>query len=327
LVTGATGFLGGALTHRLNNMGWQVTATGRNPKALATLEAQGIKTVRADLADAEAIAAACREQQIVFHCAALAAPWGRATDFYNANVAGTEHVIRGCEQHMVQRLVHVSTPSIYFRLKPRLNVREDAELPSKPANEYARTKLMAEARIDGAAERGLPVVTIRPRAIFGPGDTTILPRLIARLQRGNFPIIGDGKNIADLSYVENVVDALMLCATSPSQTLGKKYNISNGQPVVLWDVIRKLADELGFPLSKRHISYAVANGLAGALEIICRILPGQPEPPLTRYTVGIIALSTTLDISAARRELGYQPRISIEDGFMEYIKWWRATHL
>jgi nucleoside-diphosphate-sugar epimerase len=137
------------------------------------------------------------------------------------------------------------------------------------------------------------------------------------------PIIGDGQNIADLTYVENVVDALLLCAESPASTLGQKYNITNGEPVRLWDMVRKLAEAVGYPQPTRHVSYKVADALACALEIVYRLIPGQPEPPLTRYSVGVLANSTTLDISAARRNLGYQPRVSIDEGFQKFITWWK----
>lgn len=326
LVTGGTGFLGGALARRLQQMGWQVTALGRNPQALEALRAEDIHAVRADLTDAEAVQGACRGQEIVFHCGALSAPWGRAADFYQTNVLGTENVLRGCEGAGVGRLVHVSTPSLYFRFAPRRDVREDALLPA-PVNEYVRTKQLAEGHVDAAFGRGLPVITIRPRAIFGPGDTSILPRLIDRLQTGNLRIIGDGQNLADLSYVGNVVDALLLCAAAPNTALGKKFNITNGQPVRLWDMIKRVADGLGHPFPTRHIPYRAADALATVLEGIYRLLPGQPEPPLTRYTVSVLALDATLDIQAAQCELGYQARVSIEQGIDEFVCWWMAARV
>ena len=223
-------------------------------------------------------------------------------------------------------MVHVSTPSIYFGHEPRINVKEDAELPGKPANEYVRTKLIAESRIDEASKGGLPVISIRPRAIFGPGDTALLPRLLDRLRKGNLPIIGDGKNLADLSFIDNVVDALLLCAGSPTHTLGRKYNITNGEPIVLWDLIKRLAEALGYACPKRHISYKSAQAVAGTLELIYSALPGRPEPPLTRYTAGVLGASMTLDICAARGDLGYQPRVSLEEGVDRVIVWWKEAH-
>lgn len=327
LVTGATGFLGGALTRRLQTMGWQVTALGRNAFVLKELEAQGLRAVQANLEDSKAIMDACKNQDVVFHAGALASDWGRAETFYNSNVLGTRNVIHGCQEHHVKRLVYVSTPSIYFRFEPRLNVKETDPLPSTPATQYARTKLMAEQVVDKAHADGLPVITIRPRAIFGPGDRTILPRLINRLERRILRVIGDGQNMADLSYVENVVDALLLCTESHSDTLGKKYNITNGQPIRLWDMIERLCQRLNLKFPTQRLPYPFVDRVAGAMEFVCRALPGQPEPPLTRYSVAMVSLSTTLDISAAKKELSYQPRVSIEDGFEEFAKWWRSMSL
>jgi nucleoside-diphosphate-sugar epimerase len=324
LVTGATGFLGGALARRLHRLGWQVTAQGRSAAALAELEREGINVVSANLDDGSSIRAACKDRDVVFHSGALSSPWGGYGDFHKANVVGTQNVIRGCGEHHVKRLVHVSTPSIYFRFKPRLNVKESDPLPEKPVNFYTGTKLLAEAEIDRAHADGLPVISIRPRAIFGARDTSILPRLIDALGKGRLRIIGDGRNIADLTYVENVVDALLLCAESPHNTLGKKYNITNGEPVILWDMVRKVANALDLPFPQKHIPYRTADAIAGILESIYRMLPNQPEPPLTRYSVSVLANSATLDISAAQRGLGYRPRISLEEGFQHFIYWWKA---
>lgn len=324
LVTGATGFLGGALTRRLHGMGWQVTATGRNVATLKELEALGVYALQANLEDKKAIIEMCKGQDIVFHSGAIASDWGSAQDFYNSNVLGTQNIISGCKEHQIKRLVHVSTPSIYFRFSPRLNVKENDPLPEIPVNEYAHTKRLAEDEVDKVFSEGLATVTIRPRAIFGPGDRIILPRLIDRLQRGVLRVIGDGQNLADLSYVENVVDALLLCAESPANTIGKKYNITNGEPIHLWEMIEKLCQRLDLKFPTQRLPYPVVDTIAGAMEFICHILPGQPEPPLTRYSVAMISLSTTLDITAAKKDLGYQPRVLIDEGFEEFIKWWRS---
>ncbi len=322
LVTGATGFLGGALARRLHILGWDVTALGRDPARLKVLEAQGIRAALANLEDAQSILDACRGQEIVFHSAALANDWGKPDAFHKANVLGTRNVIRGSQEHCVKRLVHVSTPSIYFRFAPRINVKETDPLPP-PLTEYARTKRLAEEEVDKAFAAGLPTVTIRPRAIFGPGDRIILPRLINRLERGILRVIGDGQNLADMSYIENVVDALLLCAEAPAQALGKKYNITNGEPIRLWAMIEKLCQRLDLKYPAQRLPYPLVDKIAGVLEFVARILPGQPEPPLTRYSVAMVSLSTTLDISAARRDLGYTPRVSNEEGFEKFIEWWK----
>jgi nucleoside-diphosphate-sugar epimerase len=322
LITGGTGFLGGALARRLHGLGWNVTVLGRNTSRLRQFEAAGLKAVHANLENGEAVLNACKGQEIVFHAGALSSLWGDPRDFYLANVIGAENVIRGCMEHHIHRLVHVSTPSIYFRDQPRLNVTEDASLP-KPANEYSKTKLLAEKKVDQAHAQGLPVITIRPRAIFGPGDTSIFPRIIQRLQSGRMRVIGDGKNITDLTYIDNVVDALLLSAQSPAETLGGKYNITNGEPVKLWAMIEQTCRKLNLSYPKRRASYRTAYLFASLLEGAHSLLPWRYEPFLTRYGVFVISQNATLDISAARRDLRYNPRVTVEEGFNKFIEWWK----
>jgi nucleoside-diphosphate-sugar epimerase len=322
LVTGATGFLGGALSRRLKKIHWDVTALGRNPSKLDELKAAGIQTVQADLKEKDTLLEACKDQEVVFHCAAFPSPWGDFEKFYQANVIGTRNIVQACEANNVKRLVYVSTPSIYFDYKSRVNVKETDPLP-EPVSNYAATKLLAEDEIDKGFANGLATVSIRPRALFGPGDTVIFPRLIPRLQTGRLPTLGDGENIVDLTYIENVVDALLLCAESPKNTLGKKYNISNGEPVKIWKLVERICTELNLPHPKRKISYPMANAAATLLELIYGFVPTHPEPPLTSISVSMLANSTTLDISAAKNELGYQPKISVEEGFDLFMKWWK----
>jgi nucleoside-diphosphate-sugar epimerase len=325
LVTGGTGFLGGALARRLQRLGWEVTALGRNASKIEELKSGGIHARSLDLKNQDAMADACRDQEIVFHCAALPSPWGNFEAFYQANVIGTRNVIRGCERHKVKRLVYVSTPSLYFDYSSRTNVRETDPLP-EPVSNYAATKILAEQEIDQAFEKGLATIAIRPRALFGPGDTVIFPRLIPRLQSGRLPILGDGENVVDLTYIDNVVDALLLCAESPDGTLGKKYNISNGEPVRIWKLVERICTELNLPQPRRKISYRTAYAAASVLEMIYTLIPTHPEPPLTRVSVSMMANSTTLDITAAKQELGYQPKVSVEEGFDKFMQWWKKAN-
>ena len=325
LVTGATGFLGGALTHRLYSMGWDVTALGRNAKKLDELEDEGIRSVQVDISQKDELSASFSDFELVFHCAAFPSPWGNFEKFYQANVIGTRNVVQACLENKVKRLVYVSTPSIYFNYNSRRDVKESDPLP-EPISNYAKTKLLAEEEIDKGFANGLAVVSIRPRALFGEGDTVIFPRLIPRLKNGRLPILGDGENVVDLTYIQNVVDALLLCAESPANTLGKKYNITNGEPVNIWKLIERICDELGYPYPSRKISFKTASSAASALEFIYSLIPYSPEPPLTRLSVSMMANNTTLDISAAKTELGYQPKVSIEEGVGRFLKWWKESH-
>ncbi|MBA4493398.1 NAD-dependent epimerase/dehydratase family protein [Paenactinomyces guangxiensis] len=323
LVTGATGFLGQALALRLRKMGWLVTGTGRNLAIGEKLKKAGVLFIPGDLSRPEQIIPLCEGQEIVFHCGALSSPWGPYRLFYESNVLGTRHVIEGCQKVGVKRLVHVSTPSIYFQFKDRINIAETDPLPRKMVNAYARTKWLAEQEVDQAHREGLPVITIRPRALFGPGDNAILPRLLKANKRGWIPLINGGKTLIDVTYVENVVDALLLCVDAPSSALGQKYNITNGEPMLLIDLLEKLFQQLGQPLHSRNFSFTTAYSLAGMMELFSNTIRRGKEPVLTRYTVGVLGKSQTLDISKAQTELGYQPQISIDEGLERFIDWWR----
>ncbi|MGE5074086.1 MAG: NAD-dependent epimerase/dehydratase family protein [Anaerolineae bacterium] len=324
LVTGATGFIGGALARRLHGAGWQVTGLGRNTTALAELESAGIATRRCDLADQAAAIDVCREQEVVFHSAAHASDWGSPNDFVLNNVVATRNIIAGCQQHAVRRLVHVSTPSLYFHFRERLNVREDDPLPP-PMNDYARTKRMAEDEVNRACREGLPSVTIRPSAVFGPGDRILLPRLLDRLERRVLPIIGDGGAIVDLTYVENVVDALILCADARPTAIGKVYNITNGEPVRIWDLVRRICKRLDLAEPSFRVPYRVADAGAALIEGAWRVTQRAGEPPVTRYSVSRIGLSSSLDISAARAELGYEPRVPLQTAIDCTLEEWQRS--
>jgi nucleoside-diphosphate-sugar epimerase len=323
LVTGATGFLGGALIRRLLDLGHSPTALGRNRERGRELEVLGIPFLAVDLADREAMVQSCRGQDWVVHCAALSSPWGRPRAFFEANVVGTDHLIQGCLRAGVQRLVHVSTPSIYINGQNRFDIREGDPLPLRPINAYARSKAQAEALIDFAAAGGLPAITLRPQALYGPGDQTLLPRLIRVAQRGSFPVIGTGQNLVDLTFVENAVDALLLALEGPAAALGGKFNITDGSPVHLYDTLMRVFMALNIPVHPRRVSRPFARLGAMALEGVYRWLPGYPEPPLTRYGVGVLSESRTLCIAKARAELGYVPRFTTDEGLGIFLKHWK----
>ncbi len=323
LVTGSTGFLGMKVANRLAMMGYEVTGTGRNEKIGDSLSKKGIHFVSCALENREHMIALCQDQDYVIHCGALSSPWGKYKDFYYANVIGTKNVIDGCIKWKVKRLVHVSTPSLYFYYNERINVKEDDVLPSKFVNHYAKTKYLAELEVDKAFQQGLATITIRPRALFGPGDQAIFPRLIKVCEKGMFPKIGSGNVEIDMTYVDNAVDALLLCLSSGHSTLGQKYNITNGDRVNLYSMIETVMEKLGKSFSYREISYQKAFLLATAMEFVSTNLLGGKEPLLTRYTVSVLSQSQTLSIDKARKELGYEPVISIEQGTKEFIEWWK----
>lgn len=327
LVTGATGFLGGHLVARLAQLGWRVTAVGRNEtrgRALAASHPH-ITFLPLDITEATAVQKACAGQEIIFHCAAKSEAWGPAAQFWAVNVWGTANMIRACRTHGVARLIHISTPSLYFYDQPRLDVRETDPLPAKFMNEYVRSKRAAEELVQRAVwQWGLPAVIMRPRAIFGPGDTALVPRLVRALAAGRLRVIGTGETWVDLTYVDNVVQALVLVATAvPEKVHGRLFNVTNGEPVNLWQVIDQLCADLGYTPPHGRVPYRLALGLATALEAWHGRVRPHVEPLLTRYAVGVLAHSRTLNIEAIQTELGYQPAVSFAEGYARFLAWWR----
>ncbi|UPK45608.1 NAD-dependent epimerase/dehydratase family protein [Paenibacillus pabuli] len=324
LVTGATGCLGRHLAIRLAEQGWEVTGMGRQQKHGTELEAAGIRFYNGDIRDQAAVNEVCSGQDVVFHCAALSSPWGKYRDFYSSNVEGTQHLVDRCLKGGVKRFIHVSTPSIYFNYSPRYNIHENDPLPSRPANHYAATKWLAEQVVLQAHANGLPSIMIRPRAIFGPYDQTLFPRIVAANAKAGVPMIGGGQALIDLTCVDNVVDALLLCWDAKTEALGRAYNVSNGDPRPFQGLVSTLFGMLEMPLRRRSIPYRAAYGAAAVLERVHRLIPALGEPQLTRYTVGSLSIPQTLDITDAREKLGYAPRLSIDEGLQQFANWWRA---
>jgi nucleoside-diphosphate-sugar epimerase len=322
LITGGTGFLGKQLALKLRSLGDYVTVLGRNQSIGTQLEAVGLRFVAADLRDQQAIAAACQGQDCVFHCGALSSPWGNRQEFYDINVLGTRHLVQGCLTHRVSRLVHVSTSAVYFTYADRLQIPESLPFP-QPIGAYARTKQLAEQEIQSAHQQGLSVITIRPRGIFGAGDTTILPRLLRASDRTGIPLIRQGKAVIDITYIDNVVDALRCCQQASDSLSGRVYNITNGEPMPLIALLEQLSQQLG-TLKFKPMSFPIAYGLATTMEGMAALWAGS-EPILTRYTVGLLTFSQTLAIDAAKTDLSYQPQVTLEEGITQFSQWWKAA--
>jgi nucleoside-diphosphate-sugar epimerase len=323
VVTGGTGFLGRHVAWRLAGSGHDVVFTGRNSRAAAEVIENApapVRFVAIDHGDRDAQATlqeCAKGAGAVIHCAALSSPWGSSNAFEKANVEATREVVEACRFAKVPRLVHISTPSVYFRYADCVGVREDDALPP-PVNTYARTKLAAEGIVRDA---GLDhAVILRPRAIFGAWDNTILPRLLRTLRGRAVPLVRDGSALVDLTCVDNVSDAVMLALEARCPP-GRIYNISNGEPVRVRSLFEQVARAFGLELRTRSVRYGLADAIARGLEAIS---PPAWEPPLTRYTLGTITFSQTLDLTRARRELGYAPRVSFEKGLEDTARWWRT---
>ncbi len=313
LVTGASGFLGGYVVRDLRAHGYDVIASGRNAAALPageTLVGDLDHLARADLG---------RTVDVVVHCAALSSPWGRWTAFAHANVAGTARALEFARRAGARRLVHISSPGIYAAPRDRVGIRESEVDPRHPMNNYIRSKLEAESLLRDAAAQGAgpEIVILRPRGIIGRGDPSLVPRILRVRERFGIPLMRGGRGLVDLTAVENVALAVRLAAEAPG-VHGQAFNITNGDPRPFRAVLEQLLAGLGLEPRYRTIPAPVAYGVAALLEAVCGVLPGHPEPPVTRYTVTTIAHSQTLDISRARDLLGYRPAVSLDQSLAGY---------
>jgi nucleoside-diphosphate-sugar epimerase len=321
LVTGGTGFLGRRLVARLLAAGDSVTVLGRTPAP--DLEAQGVRFIRASLDDAATVSAACAGIETVFHTAAKVGVWGRYDEFFRTNVHGTRALLTGCQAHGVQRLIYTSTPSVVYNGQALANANESLPLTTDCPSPYPLTKAIAEREVLAANSATLRTVALRPHLIWGVGDPHLVPRVLARARAGKLRIVGDGQNRVDMVHVENAVDAHLLAEQSLAQenspAAGRAYFITNGEPVVLWDWINRLLTALDQPPITKKISLSAAAKLGALCETAWKILPKKGEPPMTRFIAAELAKDHWFDISAARQDLGYAPRITMAAGTKELI--------
>jgi 2-alkyl-3-oxoalkanoate reductase len=295
---------------------------GRDFSSSQSLIQAGAEPVQADLRDCEAVFAACRNLEAVCHVGALSAPWGKREDFYSINVQGTQHVIEACKTEEVRRLVHVSSPAVVFDGSDQFNIPDQVPYPARLTSLYALTKKLAEEAVL-AAKNDLEVIVIRPKAVYGEGDTSLLPRLIDAAKAGRLPQIGDGQNRVDLTHVDDVVQSLVLALERPlPNTDFPVYTITGGQNVLLWEAIREVLQRLGIPNKLRKIPLELILPAAALMEFANRFT-GR-EPRITRYSALILARHQTYDIRRAKADLGYAPRVSLEEGLERTVAAIRA---
>jgi nucleoside-diphosphate-sugar epimerase len=315
LVTGGGGFLGQAIVRGLRKRGDAVLSFSRN--SYENLKALGIEQRIGDLADPASVAAAVQGCDAVFHVAAKPGIWGDYEEYHRANVVGTQNVIAACRRHGVRRLVFTSSPSVVFDGRDMEGVDESVPYPAGFQAHYPKTKALAEQLVRAANDAQLATVSLRPHLIWGPGDNHLLPRLVARARAGQLARIGSRPKLIDTVYVDNAADAHLLAAdrlAPGSPIAGKVYFISQGEPLPLWDMVNRLLAAAGAPPVTRTVPVRLALALASVFEAAHRITGRPGEPRLTRFVVQEMSTAHWFDISAARRDLGYAPRVSIAEG-------------
>ncbi|NRA44791.1 MAG: NAD(P)-dependent oxidoreductase [Oligoflexales bacterium] len=324
LITGITGFLGLRLFEQAKAAGYDVIGIGRNSSIGKSIIAKGGQFIKADLTDESRLREVFPQVDIVCHCAAYSSPWGSFDEHFKANVLGTRYLANLSLERGIKRFIHISSPSIYFQYQHQFDLHEESTLPLNSVNHYAHTKLLAEKEVESIADKGLETITLRPRAIFGPGDQAIVPRIIRANSIGFFPIFFKDDIKIDLTYVDNVVAAILSSIEAESQACNQAYNITNGEPVALNSFLKSLFRNLSMEFKPRYIPFPIGYQAARALEFFYRSFLKAAEPPLTCYTVGLFAFSQTLNITKARKQLGYSPSINVHEGAQRYAKWYTS---
>jgi nucleoside-diphosphate-sugar epimerase len=323
LVTGASGFIGGRFARHALEQGFDVRVNGRRAEGVAHLVRRGAQFVAGDLTDANLVQRLCIGVDAVVHCAGAVGHWGRSEDFQRDNVQVTENVVEGCLKEQVRRLVYLSCASLYLNGRSRLAIKEDA-LGRRFYDPAMGTRHLAEQKVFGAAEFGLEVIALRPAPVLGAGDVQLLPGWLALQRKQRLAIVGNGLNKVDFTSVQNLNEALLSSLLAGPQALGRAYNISNGTPIPLWDVINYVMRRLEIPQVSRYTSYRSAWLKGACHEAACLAWPGRPRPRWSRLGAQRMNTDFTLDIARARHYLDYQPGVSHWAALDEFCTWWQA---
>lgn len=325
LITGGSGFIGGRyVEHLTHHPDVNVSFCARARRDIHWAETSHAHFFQGDLLDVPFVNHICKNMDVVVHCAGLTGVWGGYEPYYRANVVATENVIAACQYAGVQRLVNVSTPSIYFDYKDHLNISEDF-LPERFAENYPRTKYQAERRVALAHTDTLRTLSLRPRMVLGRGDHSVFPRLLRLAERQLLRRIGAGRNIVSVTSADNMMHALDCAVFGGDNVYGDVYNIANPQPVKLWEMVDMLLARNGFAPLENSVPIGVAMSSAWANEMLFTLLNRKNEPPLTRSKVAVMTKSMTLGIEKARRKLGYRPSDDIDRVVDEFMVWWESN--
>lgn len=322
LVTGGGGFLGQAVVRRLLDRGDDVAVLNRG--AYPDLVALGVTVHRGDIADAAAVDAAAAGADAVIHVAARAGPGLYAPDFEAANITGTGNIIAACRRYGIGVLVHTSSPSVVHHGGDLEGVDESCPIPAHFPAPYPATKAEAEKRVLAASGDGLRTCALRPHLIWGPGDNHLLPRLVARARRGRLRLPAPDKLI-DTTYIDNAAAAHLLALDdlrSVGRSAGRAYFISNGEPRPVARILGDLLAAAGVEPAIGRVSPRVARAAAGAVEAVWRLGRLRSDPPLSRFVIEHLSTAHWYDLSAARRDLGYEPAIGLDTGLERLAAAW-----
>jgi nucleoside-diphosphate-sugar epimerase len=314
-VTGGSGFIGGRLVERLVAEGRPVRALARSEASAQGVAALGAEPVRGDLGDRDSLARGAAGATVAFHLAAHLGEWGPWEEFEHGNVDGTRNTLAACAEAGVRRFVHCGTEAALMAGQPLIQVDETAPLRPDSRAPYPATKAKAEQAVRDANRDGFETVVLRPRFVWGKGDTTLLPELIATVEAGKFAWIGGGRNVTETTHVDNVVEGLLLAAERGHP--GEAYFVTDAEPVVFREFVTAMLETQGVEPPDRNLPAWTAAPLARVAETAWKLLPLRGTPPMTTFRSWLLTQECTIDISMAREELGYAPVVTHEQGLAE----------
>jgi nucleoside-diphosphate-sugar epimerase len=315
-VTGAGGFLGKAICRLLRLANIKVTGFARSD--YPELTQMGVNTVQGDIADFDQVTNAMQSCDLVFHVAAKAGVWGSKEDYFIPNVEGTKNVIKACQALGISRLVYTSTPSVTFAGVDEAGIDESQPYAADFLNYYGHSKALAEQQVLAAAQNNLKTVALRPHLIWGPSDPHLVPRVLERAKAGKLKLVGKDDKLVDTIYVDNAAYAHILAAialASPDSTCnGKAYFISNDEPITMAVMLNKILACVNLPPVTKRVPSNIAYGVGASLEWLYKLLNKKQEPIMTRFVARQLSTCHYFDISAAKKDFGYTPLVSINEG-------------
>ncbi len=315
--------IGSHLIRRLLKEGVTVRALVRKTSNTRLLESLGgVELVVGDIKDpTEKLKGYCTGFEYVVHCAALIEHCADRIQMYRVNVEALENLLKACEGQPIKKFLVMGSMAV-LGMGRQENLDETAPYIETGDN-YNFTKIEAEKlAMKYAREKGMPVVIIRPPYVYGPGDRQFFPRLVTRLEQGNFAYIGDGNNPFEIAYVGNLVEAMWLALKS-DRASRQVFMITDGKPITRRQLVETICEEMGLPKPKVKVPYLIAKFICPVLEAAAKMSGMRWQPPLNRFRLKFLYPNMTFNISKARRELGYEPPFTLEEALRYTIKWYK----
>ncbi|KZE92072.1 3 beta-hydroxysteroid dehydrogenase/Delta 5--_4-isomerase [Agromyces sp. NDB4Y10] len=321
LVTGASGYLGGAVAGELIRRGHDVRTLQRRPSRV-----DGALDVLGDVTDAARVRTAVAGMDAVVHLAAKVSLAGAPAEFDAVNVEGTRTLLDEARRAGVTRVVHVSSPSVAHAGTSLVGDGTGRADPDRARGDYARTKALGELLALESDAPGFAVVAIRPHLVWGPGDPQLVGRIVERARTRRLPVIGNGAALIDTTYIDNAVAAIVAALDRAERVHGRAYVVTNGEPRPVGELLAGICRACGVPAPAWRVPAGAARGAGAAVEALWRLRPGRDEPPMTRFLAEQLSTAHWFDQRRVREDLDWAPTITIDEGLARLAAWTAARN-